>query len=57
MISPARRIPDREDKAFEHRLGVIEEFDRRVLRVVVNQNAVPVRIVTVYFDRTMKGKL
>jgi hypothetical protein len=37
--------------------GVIEEFDRRVLRVVVNQNAVPVRIVTVYFDRTMKGKL
>ena len=57
MISPARRIPDREDKAFEHRLGVIEEFDRRVLRVVFNQNAVPVRIVTVYFDRTMKGKL
>jgi hypothetical protein len=41
----------------EHRLGVIDEFGARVLRVVVNPSAVPLRIVTVYFDRRMKGKL
>lgn len=57
LSSPARRMPDRRDAALEHRLGVIEEHEGRVLRVVVNPTAVPIRVVTVYFDRTMKGKL
>ena len=57
LTSPTRRMPDRRDAALEHLLGAIEEFDERVLRVVVNPTAVPVRVVTVYFDRTMKGKL
>ena len=57
LTSPTQQIPDRRDAALEHRLGVIEEFDGRVLRVVVNPTTVPIRVVTVYFDRTMKGKL
>ena len=57
LTSPARRMPDRRDAALEHRLGVIDEFGGRVLRVVTNPNAIPLRVVTVYFDRTMKGKL
>ena len=57
LTSPTQRIPDRRDARLEHRLGVIKEFDGRILRVVVNPTADPVRVVTVYFDRTMKGKL
>jgi hypothetical protein len=57
LTSPARRMPDRQDAALEHRLGVIDEFGGRVLRVVINPTVVPVRVVTVYFDRKMKGNL
>ena len=33
------------------------EHGDRVLRVVVNTSVVPERVVSVYFDRAMKGKL
>ncbi|BBM72054.1 DUF4258 domain-containing protein [Rhodothermus marinus] len=39
-----------------HYLRAIEEFDGRYLRVVVNPEAVPQRIVTVFFDRRLKRK-
>ena len=52
-----RREPDRRDAALEHRLGVIDEFGGRVLRVVVNPSAIPIGVVTVYFDRKLKGTL
>ena len=45
------------DAAVESRLGKIPEHGDRVLRVVVNKAVVPERIVSVYFDRKMKGKL
>ena len=35
----------------------IPEFGNRVLRVVVNKAAEPIRIVSVFFDRRMKGRL
>ena len=35
----------------------IAENENRVLRVVYNADKNPINIVTVYFDRTMKGKL
>jgi hypothetical protein len=38
------------------RLAKIPEHGNRVLRVVINKAAVPERVVSVYFDRTMKGK-
>ena len=39
-----------------HDLRAIEEFGGRYLRVVVNPEAVPQRIVTVFFDRRLKRK-
>jgi uncharacterized protein YuzE len=55
LNAPARRMTNRRDPTLEHRLGVIAEFAGRVLRVVVNPEAVPIRVGTVYFDRTMNG--
>ncbi len=39
-----------------HYLRAIEEFGGRYLRVVVNPEAAPQRIVTVFFDRRLKRK-
>jgi hypothetical protein len=39
------------------RFGVIPEHGGRVLRVVLNVVAAPIRVVTVYFDRSQIGKL
>ncbi|MBI5650071.1 MAG: DUF4258 domain-containing protein [Chloroflexi bacterium] len=40
-----------------HYLKPIENYDNRVLRVVVNERVRPNRIITVFFDRRMRGKL
>jgi hypothetical protein len=45
------------DPELESRFARIPEYGDRVLRVVVNTQVVPERIVSVYFDRKMKGKL
>jgi len=50
-------VPSAADAALESRLLPIAEFGNRILRVVVNKDAAPVRVISVYFDRTMKGKL
>lgn len=57
VSKPALTKTDPVDGALEHRLGEIVEFDNRVLRVVINARVEPVRVVTAYFDRAMKGKL
>ncbi|MBX3120877.1 MAG: DUF4258 domain-containing protein [Fimbriimonadaceae bacterium] len=57
LNSPSRTVPDFIDSALEHRLGIIAEHDNRVLRVIVNIECTPVRVVTAYFDRTMRGTL
>jgi uncharacterized DUF497 family protein len=57
LTNPARVDPDSHDPALEHRLAAIAEFGNRALRVVVNRTVSPVRVVTLYFDRRMKGKL
>ena len=54
---PERTEPDRIDPDLLHALGRIAECDDRVLRVVYNDKTNPWRIVTVYFDRAMRGKL
>ena len=41
----------------ERRFRRIPEFGGRVLRVAVNTTVEPNRIVSVFFDRKMKGKL
>ena len=49
--------PRASDSTLESRLARIPEHGNRVLRVVINKTVVPQRVVSVYFDRTMKGKL
>jgi hypothetical protein len=51
MRSPAWTEMDAIDPMLEHRLAPISEFDNRVLRVIVNPQTLPWRIVTAYFDR------
>ena len=57
LANPERIEPDKDDVFLEHRLGVIAENGGRVLRVIVNTQVDSMRVVTVYFDRTKKGKL
>ena len=54
---PALTEPSATDATLESRFAKIPEHGDRVLRVVVNKTVVPERVVSVYFDRTMKGKL
>lgn len=56
-MSPALIEASPTDPELESRLAKIPEYGDRVLRVVVNTQVVPERVVSVYFDRKMKGKL
>ena len=49
--------PDEIDATLEHRLAVVPEFGDRVLRIIVNPHTTPIKVVTLYFDCKMKGKL
>jgi hypothetical protein len=57
LTSPELRLPDPEDATVERRYRKIPEFGGRVLRVAVNTAVEPNRVVSVFFDRRMKGKL
>lgn len=57
LNNPAVTEPDNEDVSLEHRFGEIAEHGGRVLRIVVNVVETPVRVITVYFDRTKRGRL
>ncbi|HXF08749.1 MAG TPA: DUF4258 domain-containing protein [Candidatus Acidoferrales bacterium] len=56
MAQPQLVHPDLVDSELEHRMGRIDEFEGRVLRVIVNPKVDPVRVITVFFDRSMRGK-
>lgn len=57
LAAPELTMPDPNDAAVERRYRRISEFGGRVLRVAVNTAVEPNRVVSVFFDRTMKGKL
>jgi hypothetical protein len=57
LNNPAMIEPDKNDPDLEHRLGSIPEYNGKVLRIVLNKKVDPARIITVYFDRAMRGKL
>ena len=57
LVEPELRQPDPDDAAVERRFRRIPEFGNRVLRVAVNTAVEPNRVVSVFFDRKMKGKL
>lgn len=55
--NPELKESDATDAELEHYLSRILEYDNRVLRVIVNKHSVPKRVITAFFDRTMRGKL
>ena len=57
LREPELKHPDPTDATLERRYRKIPEHENRVLRVVVNTTVAPIRVVSRYFDRTMKGKL
>lgn len=57
LNQPERIEPDQDEPELEHRLAVIAECDYRVLRVVCDPRDEPLKIVTLHFDRSLKGKL
>lgn len=54
---PELRLPDPDDPTLDRLYLRITERDERVLRVVAALAVDPVRVVNVFFDRSMRGKL
>ena len=54
---PALRTLDPVDSEVERFFRRIPEQDNRVLRVAVNTRVAPWRVVSVFFDRSMRGEL
>jgi Domain of unknown function (DUF4258) len=57
LAAPELVLADPDDATVERRFRRIPEFGGRVLRVAVNTTVEPNRVVSVFFDRKMKGKL
>jgi len=57
LAAPELVLPDPNDATVERRFRRIPEFGGRVLRVAVNTAVEPNRVLSVFFDRKMKGKL
>ena len=57
VTNPMLRVPDPNDSEIERFFCEIRERDDRVLRVAINTRVAPWRVVSVFFDRTMKGRL
>ena len=57
LSAPEFVLPEPGDATVERLFRRIPEFGGRVLRVAVNTTVEPNRVVSVFFDRTMKGKL
>lgn len=57
LSKPEKIEQDSTDQELEHALARIPEFGNRVLRVIYNKTEKPIRIITVYFDRMMRGEL
>lgn len=57
VAEPALRISDPNDPEVERFFRSTPERDNRILRVAVNTRVAPWRVVSVFFDRNMKGKL
>ena len=57
VIEPDLRAPDPNDPEVERFFRRIPERGDRVLRVAVNTNVSPWRVVSVFFDRSRRGEL
>jgi hypothetical protein len=47
-------MKDRDDSSLTHAIRAIPEFGNRKLRVILNETENPPRVITAYFDRTLK---
>lgn len=54
--APERDEAHAHDVELRYAIGQIPEYGNRWLRVVYNSSLQPVRIVTAYFDRSVRGK-
>jgi hypothetical protein len=57
LSEPDRQEQDAIDPTASHAFRRIAEMDNRVLRVVYNTTTIPVRVISAFFERRMKGKL
>ena len=57
LENPELVTPDPDDVTVDRYFCRIPEFGNRVLRVAVNRDVEPMRVVSVFFDRNMKGQL
>jgi hypothetical protein len=57
LETPELIVPDPSDPTVERCFRRIPECGGRALRVAVNRTVEPQRVVSVFFDRKMKGKL
>jgi hypothetical protein len=57
LKSPDLEEPHPQDADCRIAYKAIAEADGRVLKVVYNTSTDPIRVVTVHFDRRMRGKL
>lgn len=56
LTDPQYTALDEADSQLRHAAGPIVEHGDRYLRVIYNSSAVPWRVVTAYFDRSLRGK-
>ena len=54
LSNPDRLLTDADSHQNTHYIKQIEEFGNRWLRVIVNPNIDPKRVITVFFDRRIK---
>ena len=57
LFKPIRVEPHEKDPELTYALAVIPEYGNRVLRVVYKTTETPIKVITAYFDRSLKGKL
>ena len=57
LLSPQEVELDSKDPDLRHALLTIADYNNRVLRVIYNVKAAPNKVVSMYFDRKMRGKL
>ena len=57
VASPGLRVRDPDDLEIERFYRRVPEFGDRVLKVVVNTRVVRWRVVSVYFERRMRGEV
>jgi len=55
--NPQKLKIDPDDPSKLYAFKTIPEYGNRVLRVIYNKDKTPWTIISVYFDRNMKGKL